>query len=144
MAACALPIAGRILWAVAAQKIRHLEICGKKTDFTLATGASKPQITKAYVPPTPCGQCASASKPMSRRIKVAAIFGALAIYALSIGPAALYGQIRHPGSLPHRPTIFFYAPILWVTDQWKPLDDALIWYVNLWLKLGPSTASVPS
>ena len=55
----------------------------------------------------------------------------LVIYVLSVGPVARWAYYKHDlryGSYVDS----FYAPVLWVGGQAKPIRSTLVWYVNLW------------
>jgi hypothetical protein len=54
------------------------------------------------------------------------------LYVLSVGPMA---RLDVDGKLPFRridPPYGFYAPLFWLADNCKPIDDALRTYLKLW------------
>jgi len=60
----------------------------------------------------------------------------LVLYVLSVGPVVFCGQAIDPGPHPRtalgRTGVFVYGPLLWLSNQWKPLSDGLNWYIVQW------------
>jgi len=54
------------------------------------------------------------------------------LYVLSIGPMFWYWyDARHMGQ-GSRAVVYFYGPLAVACENFKPLDDWVAWYINLW------------
>lgn len=59
------------------------------------------------------------------------LIAALPLYVLSIGPVLYLANSGFPGF--GKSLEPFYAPLVWVAEQWLPLDYALKRYIAWWL-----------
>lgn len=71
----------------------------------------------------------SEASPFARAAVIAA--AVLVLYVLSIGPANRCSFVWHS-----TPTWVhtFYFPLVWTAEHCKPLDEALMWYNDLWTR----------
>jgi hypothetical protein len=53
------------------------------------------------------------------------------VYPLSIGPAYRINLTNHPKAAHMLGAV--YAPLLWVAGKSRPINDALVGYVKLWV-----------
>ena len=62
---------------------------------------------------------------------VVLLIAAIPLYVLSVGPVLYLANNGFPGL--GKSLEAFYAPLVWVAEQWRPLDYALKRYIALWL-----------
>jgi hypothetical protein len=64
-----------------------------------------------------------------------ALMGAVAMYVLSIGPAAmLYNAVDN--TVVRDGIRMIYAPVVWFINSSDVLQSASLWYVGLWVDFG--------
>jgi len=70
---------------------------------------------------------------MKPRHLIPAVLCALLIgYPLSLGPAARFIRLNYP-YVPAPKWVVVYTPLQRICEHVPPLDDAMRWYVGLWL-----------